>query len=123
MSRFHSARAPLALASLLGAAALASCVVIDTDSHAETTGTKVSPATLAEIEPGRPADFVVALLGEPSATTTLADGTEIWKWSYRETKTSGGHILFVLDADSTRETIHTTYVELCDGRVVKAWQD
>ena len=123
MTRPLRSRTGLAPALLLACLPLAGCVVIDSDSHTETSGTQISPTTLAQVEPGKSADFVLALLGEPSSRTTLADGTEIWKWTYRETRRSGGHILFVIDSDSTRETTLTSYVELCNGLVVKAWQD
>ena len=111
------------LAALTASLPLAGCVVIDTNSHTERSGTEISPTTLAQIEPGKPTEFVIALVGEPSSRTSLSDGTEIWKWTYREKRTSGGHILFVVDSDSTSEKTRTTYVEICAGQVVKAWQD
>lgn len=116
-----SVRRTAALALL--AAPLAGGCVINASSNSEVSGRYVSEATIQRIQPGKDAEYVLALLGEPSSRTQVSDGTEIWKWGYRKEKRSGSGIAFVFSGKSTTTTEHTTYVELKDGVVVKSWRD
>ena len=100
-----------------------SACIINVDSHSERSGRYVSSTTLQQIEPGRGQDYVLALLGEPSSRSKLDGGTEIWKWTYSETKHSEGHLIFVFSGDDTKHVEGATYVEFKDGIVQKTWQD
>ena len=110
----------LALAALL--LLLPGCIV-NADSHVHRSGRVVGPQTVAQIVPGKRKDFVVALLGEPTSTTPLAGGTEIWKWEFSEKRVRSGSLLFVFDSDETTERNGATYVEFENDVVLKAWQD
>lgn len=112
---------PCAAAALAGGL-LAACIV-NVDSHRERSGRYVSSATLAQVEPGRSQDYVVALLGEPNTRTKIDGGTEIWKWTYTETKRSEGSLIFVFSGDETERIEGATYVEFENGVVRKTWQD
>lgn len=116
MNRLH-------LLTLAAGLCLLPACIINADSHTTRSGKYISTDTVQRIEPGKNADYVIAVLGEPSSRQALADGTEIWKWTYRERKRSSGAIFLVVDSDSTTETERATYVELQHGVVVRAWQD
>lgn len=122
MERLQTSRLPAWLACGL-ALSLAPACIIHADSHTTRSGKYISTETVQRIEPGKPAEYVVAVLGEPSSRQSLADGTEIWKWTYRERKQSSGAVFLVVDSDSTTETERATYVELQHGVVIRAWQD
>lgn len=115
--------AAAAIVAVLASTLLPACFVIHADSHLRTTGRAVSAETLSRIEPGRDREFVLALIGEPTSRTALEGGVEIWKWVYEEKRTRSSGLLLVVDSDETTERTGTTYVELRDGVVVKAWQD
>lgn len=115
----------VAAAVVLGAGCLVSggCL-IGHGSSDTVSGTYVGRETLAQIKPGETReDFVAATLGQPSAKTTLNDGAELWKYNYSRTRKSGGYVFVVLSAGSKEQTVATTFVELKDGVVRKAWQD
>jgi len=119
----HAMKNPLALLTIVVASTALSACIINVDSHRERSGKYVSSSTLQQLEPGRGHDYVQALLGEPSSRTKLDGGTEIWKWSYTETKHSEGHLIFVFSGDDTERVEGATYVEFKDGIVLKTWQD
>jgi len=97
--------------------------LIGSKQRTHVTGRYVGPDTLAQIQPGKSAEYVTALLGDPSEKVSIDGGVEIWKWSYTERRDSSGSLIFVFSADSQTETQRTTYVELEDDVVVKAWRD
>jgi outer membrane protein assembly factor BamE (lipoprotein component of BamABCDE complex) len=109
--------------SVLAAVAVCPGCLIGSHSHTDVSGRYVGPDTLAQIQPGKSEAYVTALLGDPSDKTNLEDGTSIWKWSYTETRNSSGAVIFIFASDSKVETQRTTYVELKDALVVKAWHD
>jgi outer membrane protein assembly factor BamE (lipoprotein component of BamABCDE complex) len=110
-------------AAALSIPLLFSGCIIHADSHVHRTGVEVSRETLAQVEPGRKKDFVIALLGEPTSRTTLEGGTEIWKWTYTEKRVRRGSLFLILDSDTTQERNGATYVQFEDEVVAKAWQD
>ncbi len=113
----------LPLSVTLAAGCLLSACIINVDSHKERSGRYVSSATLQQIEPGKPQDYVRALLGEPTSRTKIDGQIEIWKWTYKETKRREGQLIFVYSGDETEEVEGATYVEFQDGLVRKTWQD
>src|SRR5262249_4578870 len=113
----------LRIASVGTLAILASSCIITSNAHTSRSGKYVSAETLAHVEPGKSQEYVIAVLGDPTSKTSLSDGTEIWRWTWRERKTSSGAVLFVIDADKSSENEHSTYVEFRDGVVSKSWQD
>ena len=76
------------------------------------------------IEPGATQEYVLALIGEPTTRTKLSTGGSVWKWEFSEKVTRKGHVLFVVNDDSTKETRGATYVEFdTDGLVTASWRD
>jgi len=101
----------------------ASSCIINTGSHTKRTGSYISQQTFEQVAPGKKKEFVVAVLGEPSTKTSLSDGTEIWKWMFRQKETRSGSFLFVFSGDDTTETETSTYVLFKDDVVTQAWRD
>lgn len=97
--------------------------IINTGSRVEQSGRQISTQTLEQIQAGRKMDFVQAVLGEPTTRSTLAGGTEIWKYQYREKRTRSGTVLFLFSGDNTTVIEHACYVEFQDGAVTRSWQD
>src|SRR5688572_6717576 len=105
--------------SLLG---LAGCLVSSKTTQSQ-SGKYVSDRTWRQIDEGETsAAWVEATLGEPTDRKRMDDGTEIWKWTYTEHKNSSGHIFFLFDGSSNKETQGAAIVELKDGIVVKKWR-
>src|SRR5215204_6127076 len=89
----------LASALLLGSVG---CLVSST-SNQKVTGNFVAPNTFEQIEPGKTsAAWVKATLGEPSTKQSAEGGTEVWKYSYVEKKSSSGAV-FLIFGGSNRE--------------------
>jgi len=109
-------------AALLLCASLSGCL-IGSSSRTEHTGIYVSEKTLAQIQPGKDKSYVIALIGDPETKHTLDDGSELWKWSYSEEKTSRGSVIFLISSNKTVATKRATFVEFRDSKVVKAWTD
>lgn len=102
---------------LFAGAALAGCLVSSREST-QYSGRYVSPSRLERIEPGRStADDVLNMLGDPSSQRENADGSETWRWSYRKTRTSSGHFLFLFGSSSRTETDGLVAITLKDGVV------
>ena len=116
------ARKSLLLAALLPALALSSCL-IGGHSKPQVTGTKVGAETIAQVQPGKSKTYVLALLGEPTVRLDVGNGSELWKWSYSEHRTSSGSVLFVIGSTSEKETTSTCYVEFAHEIVTRAWRD
>lgn len=116
-------------ASILAASLVASLAVlpgclISGSSDTKISGQYVGPATFNEIEPGvTTVDWVRGVLGEPTTKTSLADGSEIWKWSYTRKRSSAGGVFLLIGSSSAEETVGATFVQIKDGVVVKAWRD
>ncbi len=114
------ATAGVLLATSLG---LGGCLV--SGSSRETmSGQYVGPSTFEQIQPGRTTEsWVAGALGEPTSKTCLDDGSSLWKWSFRRSKSSNSAVFLVFGGSSRKETEGATYVQIKDGVVVKAWQD
>jgi hypothetical protein len=111
-------RCTVALAARAAARLGASC-----RSHVDTEHVTIGATTIEKIEPGLSRPHVVALLGEPLEKIQLDEGLEMWKWSYREKKTSSGSLVFVIDNQPRTEKSHMAYVEFKAGKVTRAWRD
>jgi hypothetical protein len=109
---------PVAAALLLGGC------LINSSSKTEYSGRYLSPAAVSQIEPGETRqDFVLATIGEPTTKTALDDGSEIWKWEYRKTRSSSGSVFLLLNSDNQTRSEGATYVVFRDGVVEKVWQE
>ncbi len=115
-------RGTLLGSALLACTAVSGCL-ISGDSHTQTSGQYVSADTLAQITPGKPIDYVIALLGEPTTKSSVSDGTEIWKWTATEHRKSSGGVLFIVGTNNETEHTRSAYVAFRGGVVEKAWRD
>lgn len=111
------------LTAVAALALLLPACLIHSESSSSHSGSYVSDETLARITPGKDTEYVLALLGDPDRRTALKDGSEIWRWSYSEETESEGAVFLLLSTESRKERERAVFVELADGRVVKAWRD
>ena len=117
-----AAAAALSLAGLSGPVGCGPVVARSSNVHR--TGTYVDRSTFGQIKAGKSTrDFVTATLGEPQARTPLEKGGEIWRWSYVDRKSGSGHVFLLYDGSSTKETVHTYFVQFdANGVVTKKWR-
>ena len=111
------------LAVLFLALASSSCVIVRSNSGVERTGEYVSPQTFENIKSGVSSDYVLAVIGDPTTKTEVEEGSEIWRWRYTEIRESNGGVFLLISSKRTTDTVHNCYVELNDGKVVRAWRD
>ena len=98
--------------------------IVSSSNHVTRKGPHVGGATFAEIRPGKTtADWVLATLGEPTGRATLADGSEVWRWSATEEKSGSGSVWLLYDGHSHKQLVTTAYVQVTDGVVTKKWRD
>jgi len=110
------------LPALLLSALLPGCL-ITSSGDTSYSGQHISAETFEKVEAGTSKGFVLATFGEPSARTTLEDGSEVWRWTYTENRSSSGTVIFLLNSSSRKETQHNTFVEFADGVVARSWRD
>jgi outer membrane protein assembly factor BamE (lipoprotein component of BamABCDE complex) len=110
------------LAATIACAGLPGCLVVH-QTDTTISGTKISPATFAQIEPGKSMAFVVGLLGEPSIKVKMDGGGELWKWRYSETRKDNSGLIFVFISKDETKTEKTCCVEFTEGVVTKVWSE
>jgi hypothetical protein len=67
-------------------------------------------------------DWVLALLGDPTSQTTLDDGTEVWKWIYREQGINTSILQLTSSDDAPTLPQMLTFVRLREGTVIDKWR-
>jgi outer membrane protein assembly factor BamE (lipoprotein component of BamABCDE complex) len=98
--------------------------LVSSQNKTSVSGRYVSSSAFSEIKPGSTSgEWVRATLGEPTNCSKLADGTEIWKWSYTETKDGQGTIFLLFSGSDQTTTQANAFVEVKDGVVTKKWRD
>jgi len=66
-------------------------------------GNFVPESTFSRLEPGTStASFVEATLGAPTSKTTVDDGSEIWRWTYTESKAGSGAVFLIFGGPSEK---------------------
>lgn len=69
-------------------------------------------------------DWVLAVFGEPTDKTRLADGSDIWKWAYVPMEQEASIVsVFGGSKDEPALQPSTTYLHLKDGVVIEKWRD
>jgi outer membrane protein assembly factor BamE (lipoprotein component of BamABCDE complex) len=111
------------IALLLAIAITIPGCLIGSSTKTSTEGTPISETTLRQITPGSSPEHVLNLLGHPAVKTTGGDGTEVWKWSYRESKKTSGSFFLIVSSETQTDTEGRVYVSFRDGRVVETWRD
>jgi outer membrane protein assembly factor BamE (lipoprotein component of BamABCDE complex) len=106
-------------AGILG---LSGCLVGGSSSvHRE--GSYISEDTLRQVEPGKTSEsWVLATLGKPTEKSEIANGYELWKYSYKETKDSNGYVFLLFGGSDQQVTGGKVFVELKNGVVTKCWR-
>lgn len=101
---------------------LCGCLVSGS-SHQSRSGNYVADTTFNQIKPGQTTEgWVRATLGPPTSKDTLADGTQIWKYTYTERRESSGAVFLIFGGHDEKETNGTAYVEIKNGVVTNAWR-
>lgn len=70
----------------------------------------------------RPRTWVIALLGEPTTISELDDGTEVWKWAYRERGFNTSVVNVLGDDDKPTLPQVLTFVRMRDRTVIEKWR-
>jgi outer membrane protein assembly factor BamE (lipoprotein component of BamABCDE complex) len=112
---------PLFTASLFGLG-LVGCIATNS-SNTNISGKVVPDDIFGQIHPGQSKDFVVGLMGEPFKKVTTDNGSEVWRWSYNETRTAERTFMIFYVALDRTNTTQTVVVEFRDGVVTKAWRE
>ena len=68
------------------------------------------------------ADWVLALFGEPTSQATLDDGTEVWKWIYREQGFNTSILQLMGSEDEPTLPQMLTFVRMRNGTVIDKWR-
>jgi outer membrane protein assembly factor BamE (lipoprotein component of BamABCDE complex) len=122
MKSFLRLRLLMLLAATIACAGLPGCLAVR-DNSTTISGTKILPATFAQIEPGKSKEFVLGLLGEPSIKVKKDDGVELWKWRYSETHKNNSGFIFVFISKDETKVEKTCCVEFTEGVVTKVWSE
>lgn len=90
-------------------------------------GVYISEGLLERVEKGvTRADWLLAVFGEPTARSTLDDGSEIWKWAYMPVRQQGSIVTLLSTGggkDEPKIQTATSFVHLREGLVVETWRD
>jgi outer membrane protein assembly factor BamE (lipoprotein component of BamABCDE complex) len=102
---------------------LTGCLV-SSQNKRTTSGNYISSAAFSEIKEGTTTgEWVKATLGDPTSSSKLADGSEIWKWSYTETRDGQGTVFLLFSGSDQTVTKSNAFVEIKDGVVTRKWRD
>lgn len=123
MRTSHGTRCVVGVVVLAALAVTLGGCLIRSSSRTYQSGTYVSASTMAQITPGTTEEFVLATLGPPSTKTELSDGSSLWRWTWRQTRSSDGRVFLLVNSDSHTERQSSAYVQMKDGVVVKSWRD
>lgn len=96
--------------------------LINSSKDESFTGKQVSAATLKQIEPGvTTKQWLQSVLSEPTTTSTLADGSEVWIWRYTKEQRSSGSVLFLFGGSERKTSSGSTYVQMKNDIVTETW--
>jgi hypothetical protein len=84
-------------------------------------GTYISEEQYKWLEEGETTgEWVIAALGEPDFKSTLSDGSEIWRWSFRPTAAQGNLFKLIGKSDEPEPSNINVLVHVRDGVVIDA---
>jgi outer membrane protein assembly factor BamE (lipoprotein component of BamABCDE complex) len=97
--------------------------LVATNSTTSRSGNYVSQSTLNQITPNQTTqDWVKSVVGNPTSKSMLADGTEIWKYSYSQRTDNDGYVFLIFAGNDSKEAAGTIFIELKNGLVTRCWQ-
>ncbi len=106
----------------VAAATLSGCLAGGSSSTTQ-SGSFVSPATLASIEPGKTTQqWVQAMIGEPTSRIT-ENGRDTWRYAFTRLARSSGFVLVIFGGSNSEQISQNTFVEFESGIVRRVWQD
>lgn len=84
-------------------------------------GTYISEEQFKWIEEGETTgEWVIAALGEPDFKSTLSDGSEIWRWSFRPTAAQSNLFKLIGKSDEPEPSNINVLVHVREGVVIDA---
>jgi len=102
---------------------LSGCLITQR-SKTEESGTRISQATLEQVEPGRTSEkWLRAVLGEPTSRQRVDERTDILRYNFSRETTKGGAVFLVFAGQSSTKETATTYFEITDSIVTRHWTD
>ncbi len=116
------ALALLSPCGLVGLLAMGGC--FSAQSSKTHTGAMVGKETLKKVELGKTTkQWLITVLGEPTASSETPDGAEILKYESVEEVSNNTDTSFLGRATETIKTRRTHYFEIREGIVQRYWQD
>lgn len=87
-------------------------------------GTNISDELFGIIKVGVTADdWLLAVFGEPDARSTLRDGSEIWRWTYRPVEQQGSMVqVFNKTEKEPQLATRNVFVQLRNRLVIEKWK-
>ncbi len=95
-----------------------------------TRGSYISDETFDRLRVGEDASWAIATFGEPEQRTRLADGSEVWRWTFQHVHTDPS-LLSIGTSTGEEEAkeprvrnvqIINTYVHVRAGVLVEKWR-
>lgn len=100
--------------------------LVTSKKRVDESGTRVSPATLNQIELGETTEgWVRATLGPATAVSSVPDNEnmKLLRYTYTKEKSSSGSIFLIFGGSSRERETTTTYFEVTDGVVTRHWTE
>jgi len=85
-------------------------------------GYYISDDLYERVKPNDAMDWVTALWGEPTTKSALADGTEVWKWVYREQGFNSSIVQMTKSKDAPTLPQALTFLRVRDNVVIDKWR-
>lgn len=87
-------------------------------------GTYISDELLDIVKIGTTTDdWILAVMGEPDARTTLRNGTDIWRWTYKPIEQQGSMVeVFTRTEKEPKLAARSVFVQLREGIAIEKWK-
>jgi hypothetical protein len=87
-------------------------------------GTYISDDLFGQIQVSKATDdWILAVLGEPDARSTLRNGTEIWRWTYRPTEQQASIVeLWTKTEKEPKLAARSVFLQIKSGVVIEKWK-
>lgn len=113
----------LGLVCLVGLLVCQAGCLVTSNNRTSYSGAYVSPEEVRAITLGTATPEVVeTALGPPTRRKTNDDGSELWTWTYTESKSGEGTVLLLFAGSSERTEEQSVHVLFRDGVAVKKWR-
>lgn len=102
---------------------LSGCVIARS-TKVEEKGRKIGESTLSQLENQvTTQEWVRAVLGEPTRSETITEGTEVWVYEYMLKKENRVGVIVLLSSEDEKVESQSVYLEFNDGILSKHWTE